>query len=104
MALLSYLGPLAFVPYFAAKQSPFAQFHAVRGLNLFLLEAAYGVAMSVVVWLFKLVLFQLGLIVDFVFRLGWLFFLAMSIIGIVYVCNGEKKELPLIGTLRFIHK
>ena len=29
---------------------------------------------------------------------------AMSIIGIVYVCNGEKKELPLIGTLRFIHK
>ena len=46
MALLSYLGPLAFVPYFVAKQSPFAQFHAVRGLNLFLLEAVYGVAMS----------------------------------------------------------
>lgn len=104
MALLSYLGPLAFVPYFVAKQSPFAQFHAVRGLNLFLLEAVYGVAMSVVVWLFKLVLFRLGLIVDFLFRLGWLFFLAMSIIGIVYACNGEKKELPLIGTLRFIRK
>lgn len=104
MALLSYLGPLAFVPYFAAKQSPFAQFHAVRGLNLFLLEAVYGVATSVVAWLFKLVLFRLGLVVDFLFRLGWLFFLAMSIIGIVYACNGEKKELPLIGTLRFIRK
>lgn len=104
MALLAYLGPLALVPYLAAKQSPFAQYHALRGLNLFLLEAAYGVGAAVLSGLFALVWFRLGLALGLLFNIGWLFFVAMSIIGIVNVCNGEKKDLPLVGALRFIKK
>lgn len=104
MALLAYLGPLALVPYLAAKQSPFAQYHALRGLNLFLLEVAYGVGAAVLSGLFTLVWFRLGLALGLLFNIGWLFFVAMSIIGIVNVCNGEKKDLPLVGALRFIKK
>lgn len=104
MALLAYLGPLALVPYLAAKQSPFAQYHALRGLNLFLLEVAYGVGAALLSGLFTLVWFRLGLALGLLFNIGWLFFVAMSIIGIVNVCNGEKKDLPLVGALRFIKK
>ena len=54
--------------------------------------------------LFTLVWFRLGLALGLLFNIGWLFFVAMSIIGIVNVCNGEKKDLPLVGALRFIKK
>ena len=104
MAILSYIGPLAFVPYFAAKQSPFAQYHAVRGLNLFILEAVFGVAASLITGIFTLLLHVLGALLGWILNLGWLGFLALSIIGIVNVCNGEKKELPIVSGIRFIRR
>lgn len=102
MAILSYIGPLAFIPYFAAKQSPFAQYHAVRGLNLFILEVMFGVAASLIAGIFMLLLRVLGVVFGWVLNLGWLGFLALSIIGIVNVCNGVKKDLPYIGGIRFV--
>ena len=36
--------------------------------------------------------------------LGWIFFLVISILGIVNVCNGEKKELPIVSGIRFIRR
>ena len=38
MGILAYLGPLVFVPMFAAKGSKFARFHANQGLTLFMLR------------------------------------------------------------------
>ena len=102
MAILSYIGPLAFVPYFAAKQSPFAQYHAVRGLNLFILEAVFGIAASLITGIFTLILHAFGVLIGWILNLGWLGFLALSIIGIVNVCNGLKKDLPYIGGIRFV--
>lgn len=40
MAIISYFGPLAMLPYFGQKNSKFAQFHAVNGMNLFVIEIA----------------------------------------------------------------
>ena len=37
MGVLSYLGLLALIPYFSKGQSSFVRFHALQGMNLFLL-------------------------------------------------------------------
>ncbi len=94
MAILSYIGPLCFVPYFAAKNSPFAQYHALRGLNFFILAVIASIVASV-----------LGAI-PFV---GWLVnFCAygleiyLMIMGIVNASKGERKDLPLIGAIRIV--
>ena len=38
ISILSYLGPLVFIPLFARKNSPFAQFHAKQGVTLLALN------------------------------------------------------------------
>lgn len=104
MGILSYIGLLALIPYFAAKQSPFAQYHAVRGINLLILEAAYGVASALLTALFTAIFRGFGLLVGWILNLGWIFFLVLSILGIVNACNGVKKDLPIIGGIRFIKR
>ena len=94
MGILAYFGLLVLVPFFAAKNSRFARFHANQGLVLFLAEVVLGAAGGV-----------LGLI-PFV---GWIISsaigivcLAFMIIGIVNAANGKAKELPLIGSFKLI--
>lgn len=95
MGVLSYLGILALIPYFIKDQSSFVRYHAVRGMNLFLLELIASVACSII----TIGLSSLGSV------LVWLVSVAslvLSIIGIVNVVNKEKKDLPIIGGIRFI--
>ena len=99
ISVLSYIGPLCFVPYFAAKRSPFAHYHALRGLNLFILEGVYAVLKLLIGMLLKGVF---GTLVSILLWLGWGFFVYLSIMGIIHVCKGEKKDLPFIGKIRFI--
>ena len=47
MGILSYLGILALIPYFVKDQTPFVRAHAVRGINLLLLEVIVWVAVGV---------------------------------------------------------
>ncbi len=85
IAILSYLGILFLVPLLAAKDDNFAQFHAKQGLVLFL---------AWVVFSFINVIPLLG---QLIFVFGSLFFFVLSIIGIINVLSGKKKEIPLIG-------
>lgn len=78
-ALLSYLGVLVLVPLLGKKESPFVQFHAKQGVVLLI-----GWVVS---W-FPVFGWAIGLIV-----------FVLSIIGIVNVFNGEKKNLPIVGEL-----
>jgi len=97
MGILSYLGILVLIPYFVKEQTPFVRSHAIRGINLFLLEVIAGAAVG----LLGAVLPIIGGIV------GWLVSLAslaLSIIGIINVCNKEDKDLPVIGGIRLIKK
>ena len=94
MGVLSYLGILALIPYFSKGLSSFARFHALQGMNLFLLEIIAGVAISILSYVPVL-----GGIVSWVVSLGSL---AFTIIGIVNVANKETKELPIIGGVRII--
>lgn len=80
---LSYLGLLFLVPMLAKKDSKFAQFHAKQGLVL------------TVGWF-------IGCFLYIVFFLGGLVHLAivvLSIMGLINVSKGEKKDLPIVGDL-----
>lgn len=86
MGIFSYLGLLALIPFFSEKNNKFVRFHAVQGMNLFIIEIIVG-------------------IVNFIPFIGWLLDVAvaiLSIIGIVNVINGEAKELPVVGSIKII--
>lgn len=98
MGILSYVGVLSLIPYLTEKNNRFVMYHAKQGVNLFLLEIICSVVLSVVgplMWLL------LG-VVALVSALVSLASLALSIIGIVNVCNGYAKELPYINKFKFI--
>lgn len=98
MAVLSYIGILCLIPYFAEKNNPYVVYHAKQGLNLFLLEVIASVAVSVL----SVVLFLLFFIVGLVgFAVGVTGF-ALSIMGIINVCNGKAKELPIVNKIKLI--
>ena len=87
MALLSYLGILFLIPLLAGKDNEFNQFHAKQGLVLFIAE----IVTAMLTWIPII-----GWIGGPLLYIAWFIF---SIIGIVNVLQGEKKELPLIGQL-----
>ncbi|MDR0349065.1 MAG: hypothetical protein LBH90_06200 [Tannerella sp.] len=95
MAILAYFGILFIVPLLAAKDSPFARFHANQGLVLFI---GY-----IVVYIFCYIVLMIsptiGLIANSLLFLG-LFVLA--ILGIINAAKGEMKELPVIGKFKFL--
>ena len=94
MGILSYLGILALIPYFVKDQTPFVRAHAVRGINLLLLE--------VIVWVAVGVFSFVPLLNDILSTLAGLASFILSLIGIINVANKEDKDLPFIGTIRMI--
>ncbi len=96
-ALLSYIGILVLVPILAAKESPFAKYHANQGLVLFLIE----IAVCVVLGCGGLIAGHVPVIGPFAGCIGcvvwavvWLAFVAYAILGIVNAVNGKMKPLP----------
>lgn len=88
--ILAYIGILFIVPLLAAKDSPFAKFHANQGAILFIA----GVAVNVV-WIVPV----LGWIVGF---FGWIAVLGLAVMGIINAANGKMEKLPLIGDFELI--
>ena len=85
LSVLSYLGPLVFIPMITRKDDDFARYHTNQGLSLFLFnglatllggEAIAGVA--------------------------GVFSLYCMVKGISNVLKGKKEPLPLIGKLKFL--
>jgi uncharacterized membrane protein len=93
-AILAYFGILFVVPLLAAKESPFARFHANQGLNLFLGE----IAVYIIVFILTLTTPLLGLIASILYLGVFVLF----IMGVINAAKGETKELPLIGGFKFI--
>jgi len=91
MAILAYIFFL--IPLLAAKESPFAMYHANQGLLLFISAIAVNIIGSfipVIGWL---------LIIPF----GNLTVLVFCVLGIINAANGKKQPLPLIGGFNLIH-
>ena len=100
MGILAYFGILVLIPIFAAKDSPFAKYHANQGLVLFIIEAALSIVNYVLRSLFQ------GWIINLVFSI--LFSVAsallgvLAIIGIVHAAKSECKPLPVIGSISIL--
>jgi len=82
---LSYIGVLCLIPLLTKKDDAFVFFHAKQGLVLFIVE---------VITAFVAIIPVLGWIIAPMASLLWV---ALSIIGIINITNGEKKELPILG-------
>jgi len=85
ITFLSYIGVLCLIPLLTKKDDAFVFFHAKQGLVLFIVE---------VITAFVAVIPVLGWIIAPMASLLWV---ALSIIGIINITNGEKKELPILG-------
>lgn len=90
IAAIGYISILCLIPLMMAKESPFAQFHAKQGLVLFIVEV---------------IVFFLNGILAFIPVLGWLVavvinlgVLALALLGIYKALQGEKWEMPLLGS------
>lgn len=95
MAILAYFGLLVLIPILAAKDSPYARYHANQGLLLTLFSAAVSVVGSL---LTVLTGGLFGILMPFV---G----VAMFAVFVFMLCNvgaGRAKELPFVGHFRII--
>ncbi len=92
MAILAYLGCLCLVPLLAAKDSPFARYHANQGLTLLLGWVIIGTLdFMVSMWIVTMGLLAV--------RLGMF---VLSILGIVNAAGGKMQPLPLIGGITLL--
>jgi uncharacterized membrane protein len=94
MAILAYLGILVLVPILAAKDSPFARYHANQGLVL-LITAIVGWIPLMILTFIPII----GCIAAIILLFWWLGVLVMMILGIVNAANGKMVPLPVIGKL-----
>ena len=85
MAVIAYIGILFLVPLLAAKNSPFAQFHAKQGMVLFI---AYIILSAV--WIVPFLGWLVG-------AAGGILLFVLMIMGIVNAASGKKVQLPIIG-------
>ena len=112
LALLSYIGPLALIPYLKGKKYKYAYYHAVQGMNLLAVWVCYSVL--------ALLFFQIKetkscdtffgsvgncvsrtpIWIRFPFAIMGFALFALSIIGIVYALLGKAKKLPLIEKVK----
>ena len=102
VSVLAYYGILFFVPLVAYKDSKFARFHAGQGLNVLLFSIAYSIVAGILSGIFMAISFGLGAAIGGLLSLGGIFFFVVMIIGIVKVCKGEMKPLPVIGNIQII--
>ena len=94
-AILAYLGILFLIPLLAAKDSPFAMYHANQGLVLFLGAIALSVASAILSFVVPILGAIVGLFI-------WVVPLVFIILGIINAANGQMKPLPLIGGISLI--
>ncbi len=104
MAVLAYFGILVLVPILAAKDSPFARYHANQGLLLAITAICAVICLTIFSFIavfIPFVGFCLGCVADVVVVGG---IVTLAIMGILNAVNGQMKPLPVIGTLFTIIK
>ena len=94
VAILAYFGILFLVPLLAAKNSPFARFHAIQGLTLF--------AVTIVLYIVYFLLLSISLTIGTIFGIVFIGVMILAIIGIINAAKGQMKELPLIGGIKLM--
>lgn len=99
MACLCYI--IAPVPYFVETKSKWVRYHAIQGMNLFIITVLLSLSVSIICSVF---LFPFPFLKAILKAALYAFMIIYAIIGIINVCNEEAKELPLINKFKFIKK
>ena len=90
IAALAYL--IFFVPLLTHPDNAFAKYHANQGLNLLLLAIAVNVVGGLIPIIGWFIIVPLGNIAV----------LVLFILGLINALNGQKKPLPLIGSIELL--
>lgn len=103
MGVLSYLGILVLIPLLAGdKNSEYVRFHTNQGLALFLASVAVDILDGRWFWdfhdWFDLDVLGFSWALDILSLILFVF----MIMGIVYACRGERRELPVIGQIHLL--
>ncbi|HCC22770.1 TPA: hypothetical protein DF272_01170 [Candidatus Falkowbacteria bacterium] len=85
LAAVGYLGILCLIPLLLARDSQYAKFHGKQGLILFIAEVIISLVnvipiLGQVIWL-----------------IAFVYFIIMTITGIIKALNGEKWVMPILG-------
>ena len=107
MAVLSYLSVLVLIPVFAAKNSPYARFHASQGVNLLILSVLWAIVSGIIGAIVGAIVGAIGAVVlsvlwGIVFWVITIALVLMMVIGILGALQGRARELPLIGGFRIL--
>ncbi len=102
MGILAYLGILVIIPIIAAKESPFARFHANQGLILCLGIIAVYITTAIFGTFFAFIWWRLAYLIAFINGIAGLGYLIFAVLGIVNVTRKEMKELPYIGSFKIL--
>jgi uncharacterized membrane protein len=105
-ATIAYIPPLFFVPIFAAKDSPFAKYHANQGLLLtiawFCVVFVSEVVIVVIANIMPFIVTELvSVLLNLILLVG---IVGCMVLGIMSAQKGIMKPLPLIGKLAIIIK
>src|SRR5690606_7457861 len=90
-SILSYLGILWLVAFFAGKEerNDLSRYHLKQGLGLFIIAVVFNIAVGIVL----MILPSLATILS----LCSIVFLILMVLGIITAANEVKKPLPVIG-------
>ena len=113
IAWLAYLGLFLLIPLFARKSSEYCKYHVKQGAVLFLTSIAYTIVTQILLAIINAIFpgsfyyffyapSAVYTVFNVIFSLGNIFFLVLAIIGIVNAATGQKKELFLLGKIKFI--
>ena len=102
MGVLSYIGILVLIPLLAGdKQSWYVKHHVNQGLMLLLLSSLVDLLEGDWVWGLHSIIHFGGGMFSWIFDILGLVFFILMVMGIVAACKGDRKELPLIGKIKF---
>lgn len=109
LAILSYIGLLWLIPFFAGKHSPFTKYHVKQAFLVVCAQVAWMILGTIlrmairtrvdVIWTYY---YETPAIVTILVSLVHLCIWAVAILGIVNAAQGKAKEIPFIG--KFAHK
>lgn len=108
MAVLSYIGILVVIPYFAEKENKFVRFHAIQGLNLLLINLIVSVAsfalavIATIIFLIPILGWIIGFVLYAVIGLIPVGLFILDVLGVVYVLQGNAKEIPIVNKFKLI--
>lgn len=99
-AAISYLSILFIIPWVVKKDDPYVAFHLKQGIGLFVGEVIVWVALWLIESFLTVVLsYHAVSFVILLNKVAWLFFAALSLVGVYYAFKGQTKKLPWIDVI-----